>query len=77
MMIDHPLTLLPAALAQAVATLTLTDLATLVGIITALLGALVNLVYTWRKDRREQRASDAAWSRKDGEREPRRRTRPR
>lgn len=43
--------------------LTLSDLGILVGILTALLGALVNLVYTWRKDRREQRASDAAWVR--------------
>lgn len=43
--------------------LTLSDLGILVGILTGLLGALVNLVYTWRKDRREQRASDAALAR--------------
>jgi hypothetical protein len=44
--------------------LTLSDLGILVGILTGLLGALVNLVYTWRKDRREQRESDAAWARR-------------
>lgn len=49
------------------ADLTLSDLGILVGILTALLGALVNLVYTWRKDRREQRASDAAWARQQKE----------
>jgi len=43
--------------------LTLSDLGILVGILTGLLGSLVNLVYTWRKDRREQRASDAALDR--------------
>ena len=47
--------------------LTLADLGILVGILTGLLSALVNLVYTWRKDRREQRASDAAWARKQKE----------
>ena len=69
MMIEHPLTLLTTQLASAFAALTLTDVATLAGIVSALLGALVNLVYTWRKDRREQRASDAAWAGKerDGE----------
>jgi hypothetical protein len=40
--------------------LTLADLSILVSIVTALLSSIANLVYTWRKDRREQRASDAA-----------------
>ena len=57
MIIDTYLRLLGAAQATP---LTLADLGILVGILTGLLGALVNLVYTWRKDRREQRASDAA-----------------
>lgn len=61
MMIDHLSNLLATF-----AALTLPDLAALVGMVTALLGALVNAWYTWRKDRREQRASDAAW-RKDGQ----------
>ena len=47
--------------------LTLSDLAILVGMLTGVLGALVNLVYTWRKDRREQRDSDAAWARRQKE----------
>lgn len=64
-MIDHPLSLLAADLAATFATLTLPDLAALVGMLTALLGALVNAVYTWRKDRREQRASDAAWRKEE------------
>lgn len=68
MTIEHPMTSVAADLAAALATLTLTDVATLVGILTALLGALVNLVYTWRKDRREQRASDADWAGKRGPR---------
>lgn len=50
--------------------LTLADLSILVGIITALLSSIANLVYTWRKDRREQRASDAAAVRLEKEREP-------
>ena len=49
--------------------LTLADLSILVGIITALLSSIANLVYTWRKDRREQRASDAAAVRLEKERE--------
>ena len=61
MIIDTYLRLLGADLAT---TLTLSDLGILVGILTGLLGALVNLVYTWRKDRREQRESDAAWDRR-------------
>ncbi|MFC3469449.1 hypothetical protein ACFOHT_06225 [Massilia oculi] len=64
MIIDTYLRLLGADLAT---TLTLSDLGILVGILTGLLGALVNLVYTWRKDRREQRESDAAWDRRRSE----------
>jgi len=61
MIIDTYLRLIGADLATS---LTLSDLGILVGILTGLLGALVNLVYTWRKDRREQRESDAAWARR-------------
>jgi len=61
MIIDTYLRLFGADLATP---LTLSDLGILVGILTGLLGALVNLVYTWRKDRREQRESDAAWARR-------------
>ncbi len=64
MIIDTYLRLLGADLAT---TLTLSDLGILVGILTGLLEALVNLVYTWRKDRREQRESDAAWDRRRSE----------
>lgn len=39
---------------------TLADTSILVGIVTALLSSIANLIYTYRKDRREQRASDAA-----------------
>jgi len=42
---------------------TLADASILVGIVTALLSSIANLVYTYRKDRREQRASDAAAAR--------------
>lgn len=55
---------LGATLAQS---FTLSDLAVLVGMLTALLGALVNLIYTWRKDRREQRESDAALIRRQND----------
>ncbi len=64
MIIDTYLRLAGADMA---ASLTLSDLGILVGILTGLLGALVNLVYTWRKDRREQRESDAAWARRKNE----------
>ena len=59
--------LLDTHLAQAAelgAALTLADISALVGILTGLLSALVNVLYTWRKDRREQRESDAAWARR-------------
>lgn len=42
---------------------TLADASILVSIVTALLSSIANLVYTYRKDRREQRASDAAAAR--------------
>ena len=42
---------------------TLADASILVGIVTALLSSIANLIYTYRKDRREQRASDAAAAR--------------
>ena len=64
MIIDTYLRLAGADLATS---LTLSDFGILVGILTGLLGALVNLVYTWRKDRREQRESDAAWARRKNE----------
>lgn len=64
MIIDTYLRLAGADLATS---LTLSDLGILVGMLTGVLGALVNLVYTWRKDRREQRESDAAWARRQGE----------
>jgi len=48
--------------------LTLADLSILAGIVTALVSSLVNLVYTYRKDRREQRESDAALARLEKER---------
>jgi len=65
MIIDTYLRLVGADL---VTSLTLSDLGILVGMATGVLGALVNLVYTWRKDRREQRDSDAAWARRQKER---------
>jgi energy-converting hydrogenase Eha subunit A len=55
--------LMDANLAGLAGSLTLADIGALVGIISALLSAMINLVYTWRKDRREQRESDAAWAR--------------
>lgn len=61
------LRLFDASTAALAGTFTLADAAILVGIVTGLLGALVNLVYTWRKDRREQRESDAALARRQCE----------
>ena len=46
---------------------TLADVSILIGIVTALLSSIANLVYTYRKDRREQRASDAAAARLEKE----------
>lgn len=45
------------------ASLTLTEIGVIVGIATALLTFLANAVYMYRKDRREQRESDAALAR--------------
>jgi protein-L-isoaspartate O-methyltransferase len=41
------------------ASLTLADVGTAVGIATAVLTCLTNTVYTYRRDRREQRECDA------------------
>jgi uncharacterized membrane protein (DUF485 family) len=68
MIIQHYLHLLEAHGTELAASLTLADLGIMVGILSALMSALVNLVYTWRKDRREQRESDAAWARHQKER---------
>lgn len=62
------LRLLDAHAAGYGAALTLADVGILVGILTGLLSALVNALYTWRKDRREQRDSDAAHARRRRER---------
>jgi len=59
--------LIDADFAGLAASLTLTDLGVLGGILSGLMSTVVNLVYTWRKDRREQRESDAAWARRQKE----------
>lgn len=59
--------LIDADFAGLAASLTLTDLGVLAGILSGLMSTVVNLVYTWRKDRREQRESDAAWARRQKE----------
>lgn len=41
------------------AALTLPDLGVVIGIVTALLTFVINVAYMYRKDRREQRESDA------------------
>lgn len=46
--------------ASVAASLTLTEVGVIIGIVTALLTFSVNAVYMYRKDRREQRESDAA-----------------
>jgi uncharacterized membrane protein (DUF485 family) len=48
------------------ASLTLTEIGVMVGIVTALLTFLINGVYMYRKDRREQRESDAHLAQLDG-----------
>ncbi len=63
MIIETLQRLMDANLAVVGTALTLADIGSLVGIVSALLSAMINLVYTWRKDRREQRESDAAWAR--------------
>jgi len=45
------------------ASLTLTDIGAVVGIAIAVLGFLVNTIVTYRRDRREQRESDAKLAR--------------
>ena len=45
------------------ASLTLTDIGAIVGIAIAVLGFLVNTIVTYRRDRREQRESDAKLAR--------------
>jgi uncharacterized membrane protein (DUF485 family) len=45
------------------ASLTLTEFGVIVGIVTALLTFALNAIYMYRKDRREQRESDAAMAR--------------
>lgn len=45
------------------AAFSLTNLGAAVGIATALLTCLTNTLYTWRRDRREQRESDARLAR--------------
>jgi len=47
------------------AALSLTSVGAAVGIVTALLTCLTNTLYTWRRDRREQRESDARLARMD------------
>lgn len=64
MMIETFQRLIDAKLASS---LTLADIGALVGMLSALLSAVINLLYTWRKDRREQRESDAAWARQQKE----------
>lgn len=47
------------------ASLTLTEFGILVGIVTALLTFVINALYVYRRDRREQRESDAALAHMD------------
>lgn len=47
--------------------LTLNQIGVLVGIATAVLTLIVNIIYTVRKDRREQRESDAALAKREAE----------
>lgn len=49
--------------ASIISSLTLTDVGIIVGIATALLTFVVNAIYTYRKDKREQMATDAALAR--------------
>ena len=45
------------------ASLSMTNVGAAVGIATALLTCLTNTLYTWRRDRREQKESDARLAR--------------
>ena len=67
MIIETLQRLMNANLAGGAAGLTLADIGALIGMISALLSTLGNLLYTWRKDRREQRDSDAALARRQKE----------
>lgn len=63
MIIETLQRLMDANLAGLANELTLADIGALIGMFSGLLSTLGNLLYTWRKDRREQRDSDAAWAR--------------
>jgi len=52
-----------AGIASIGASLTLTDVGAAVGIAIAVLGFLANMIVTYRRDRREQRESDARMAR--------------
>ncbi|MEF9929700.1 MAG: hypothetical protein RR983_03800 [Massilia sp.] len=67
MIIETLQRLMDANLAGLANDLTLTDIGALIGMFSALLSTIGNLLYTWRKDRREQRDSDAAWARRQKE----------
>ena len=67
MIIETLQRLMDANLAGLATELTLADIGALIGMVRALLRTLGNLLYTWRKDRREQRDSDAAWARRQKE----------
>lgn len=54
-------TSLAGAITSIGASLTLERVGVIVGIVTALMTCAINAVYMIRKDRREQRASDAQW----------------
>lgn len=47
-------------IASVAASLTLTEIGVIAGIVTAILTFALNAIYMYRKDRREQRESDAA-----------------
>lgn len=53
-------------LSSIAASLTLTQIGAVVGIATALITLALNVVYMYRKDRREQRESDAALAKPGG-----------
>ena len=67
MIIETLQRLMDANLAGLANELTLADIGALIGMFSGLLSTLGNLLYTWRKDRREQRDSDAAWARHQNE----------
>jgi len=67
MIIETLQRLMDANLTGVATGLTLADIGALIGMASALLSTVGNLLYTWRKDRREQRDSDAAWVRRQKE----------